>query len=161
MCWFVSPPTHYGPDPMGYEFSKWGTYHRADRNAVGIDRGPCGTGFTEQYAPPLAKMYGGADTCPEELLLFFHRVQYDHVLKSGKTLLQQLYDAHFQGADAAEGLLAAWRTLEGMVAMDMYENVLRRLERQTENAREWRDVFNAFFFRMSGVGDEKNRIIYG
>ena len=36
--WMVVPGTHYGPDPDGYEYSRWGTYHKADREAVGIDR---------------------------------------------------------------------------------------------------------------------------
>ncbi|HSK69683.1 MAG TPA: alpha-glucuronidase, partial [Candidatus Limnocylindria bacterium] len=32
----VNPSTHYGPSPMGYEFSRWGTFHRADREALGV-----------------------------------------------------------------------------------------------------------------------------
>ena len=38
ICWMVNPNYHYGPSPMGYEYAAWGTYHRADREAIGIDR---------------------------------------------------------------------------------------------------------------------------
>jgi alpha-glucuronidase len=159
MCWFVTPHYHYGPDPLGYEFSKWGTYHRADRRAVGIDRSPSGTGFSLQYAPPVADLYGDIDRCPEELLLFFHRAEYTRKLKSGKTLLQTLYDLHFLGAAQAEELIARWGALEGAVDAEIFANVAERLRRQAENARQWRDVFNTFFFRLSGIPDEAGRVI--
>ena len=35
-----------------------------------------------------------------------------------------------------------------------------RMEQQLSNAREWRDVINTFFYRLSGVPDEKGRVIY-
>ncbi len=160
MGWFVTPHTHYGPDPLGYEFSLWGTYHRADREAVGIDRSSRGTGYTRQYPPEVAAVYDNIDTCPEELLLFFHRVAYNHVLKNGKTLIQYLYDSHFKGAEGAERLLKAWEALEGRVPGEIYKNVLERLHKQVKNAYEWRDVFNTFFYRLTGESDGLGRLIY-
>ena len=35
-----------------------------------------------------------------------------------------------------------------------------RMERQLRNAREWCDVTNTFFYRLSGVKDAKGRTIY-
>ncbi len=158
--WFVRPATHYGPDPLGYEFSQWGTYHRADENAVGIDRTERGTGLTRQYPPKTAALYDDINTCPEELLLFFHRVPYSHILKNGSTLLQHLYECHFKGAEDAEGLLTDWTALEGKVPEEIFSNVLSRLRLQVKNAREWRDVFNTFFYRLTGEGDRQGRKIY-
>ena len=34
------------------------------------------------------------------------------------------------------------------------------MEMQLQNAREWRDVINTFFRRLSGAADEKGRRIY-
>jgi len=34
------------------------------------------------------------------------------------------------------------------------------LEAQLANAREWRDQINTYFYRKSGIPDEKNRTIY-
>ena len=34
-------------------------------------------------------------TCPEELLLFFHHLPYTYRLQNGKTIIQHIYDTHF------------------------------------------------------------------
>lgn len=45
--WMVVPHYHYGVDVDGYEYSRWGTYHYADRNGIGADRtSRTGTGYT-------------------------------------------------------------------------------------------------------------------
>ena len=45
--WMVTPHYHYGPDIDGYEYSRWGTYHFADRDGIGVDRTVAtGTGYT-------------------------------------------------------------------------------------------------------------------
>ena len=36
----------------------------------------------------------------------------------------------------------------------------QRMEAQTRNAREWRDILNTFFHRFSGVPDAQGRKIY-
>ena len=58
VCFMVTPAEHYGPNIEGYEFSRWGTYHRADRFAIGIDRTDSGTGYVTQYAPENAALFG-------------------------------------------------------------------------------------------------------
>jgi len=158
LCWMVNPGEHYGPSPWGYEFSLWGTYNRADRNAVGIDRTAGGTGYVLQYPEALQRKYGDPETCPEELLLFFHRVRYDFVMKDGRTLIQRIYDDHFEGAEAAEAMAASLAGLD-LPEPDRSE-AASRMEAQLKNAREWRDVVNTFFHRLSGVEDEKGRRIY-
>ena len=41
-----------------------------------------------------------------------------------------------------------------------WEEAEERMEKQVEDAREWRDVINTFFFRLSGIPDERGRKIY-
>lgn len=156
----VNPGNHYGPSPEGYEFMKWGTYHRANREAVGVDRTRAGTGFSAQYPPELAKVYDDPGACPEQLLLFFHRLRYDFRLKGGATLLQYIYDAHFGGVEDVRGFIATWESLRPLLPEAAYCSVLDRLRRQLENAAEWRDVINTYFFRLTGVPDERGRTIY-
>ena len=50
---------------------------------------------------PSRAMYESLETCPDELLLFMHHVPYTHVLHSGKTVIQHIYDSHYQGAAEA------------------------------------------------------------
>ena len=158
--WMVTPHYHYGPDIDGYEYDRWGTYHRADRDGLGVDRTPAGTGYTDQYNEPWRTVYADPETCPEELLLFFHYVRYDAVLKSGKTLIQHIYDTHFEGVEEVKEMIACWESLRDKLAEDVYERVHERMERQLANAREWRDRVNTYFYRKSGAEDAQGRKIY-
>lgn len=158
--WMVNINHHYGPSPEGYEYMKWGTYHRADCHAIGVDRTSTGTGFTAQYDPYLTKLFDNVNTCPQELLLFFHRLPYSFVLKNGKTLLQHIYDTHFEGVEDVEEFIAIWDSLQEHLAQETYLSVRSRLLRQLENAKEWRDVINTYFYRFTGIPDKKGRRIY-
>jgi alpha-glucuronidase len=160
ICFMVTPGLHYGPSVEGYEFSRWGTYHRANREALGIERGPGGTGFTGQYAPEKAALFADPARCPENLLLFFHRLRYDYKMKNGQTLLQNIYDSRFEGYEEVEALIEKWKNLEGKIGDEVYASVLARLERQRINAREWRDQVNTYFYRHTGIPDAKGRKIY-
>jgi alpha-glucuronidase len=159
--WMVTPEVHYGPSVDGYEYSRWGTYHFADRDGLGVDRTVAtGSGFAGQYPPARAQQYEALATCPDELLLFFHHVSYSHVLHSGKTVIQHIYDAHFAGYDWVAAMADAWRTLAGQLDDAAFQNVLGRLEQQLSSAREWRDQINTYFWRKSGIPDAHGRTIY-
>jgi alpha-glucuronidase len=158
--WMVNPGNHYGPSVDGYEYMKWGTYHRADTVAIGVDRTDKGTNLTAQYDPWVGAVYNSKETCPEGLLLFFHRLPYDYRLRSGKTLIQHIYDTHFEGAEDVEGFIETWDTLRPSLPEAAYQSVRNRLTLQLANAREWRDVVNTYFYRKTGIKDEKGRLIH-
>lgn len=159
--WMVVPHSHYGVDVDGYEYSQWGTYHYADRDGIGVDRtSATGTGYVAQYADANARLYEDIYICPDELLLFFHHVPYTHVLKSGKTVIQHIYDSHFDGAEKAHELLDRWRGLKDAVLPEIHAEALKRFELQLKNAERWRDVVNTYFFRKSGIDDIHGRKIY-
>lgn len=105
-------------------------------------------------------MYNNPGRCPQELLLFFHHLQYRHVLPSGKTLIQHIYDSHFSGVNQVELYIQQWKTLEGDITEDIYSEVLQRLVKQLANAQAWRDQINTYFYRKSGIKDSRNRNIY-
>ncbi|MFC4597735.1 alpha-glucuronidase family glycosyl hydrolase [Cohnella hongkongensis] len=159
--WMVNPGHHYGPNVDGYEYSMWGTYHYADRDGIGVDRtSATGTGYAGQYRSPQSDVYESAERCPDELLLFFHHVPYTHKLRSGKTVIQHIYDSHFLGAEQAAELVRRWDGLRGRISEPVFRNVKERLAHQEEHAREWRDVLNAYFYRKSGIQDSHGRTIY-
>ncbi|MEI2393789.1 alpha-glucuronidase family glycosyl hydrolase [Paenibacillus phytohabitans] len=159
--WMINPEHHYGPNVDGYEYSQWGTYHYADHQGIGVDRTVAtGTGYSAQYMGSNAQRYDSLEECPDELLLFFHHVPYTHVLHSGKTVIQHIYDTHFEGAERAAGLLAAWSGLKGRIAEGLYVQVEERLRGQAAHAKEWRDQINTYFYRKSGIEDSGARKIY-
>jgi alpha-glucuronidase len=153
--------SHFGPGVESSESNGWGQWHRADHDGIGIDRtGATGTGYVDQYRSPVAKMYESLNTTPDELLLFFHHVPYTHVLHSGKTVIQHIYDSHYVGAEAAANLVQQWKSLKGRVDEERYEEVLRRLEYQAGHAIVWRDAICNWFFKISGIADRFGRVGY-
>ncbi len=159
--WMVNVGHHYGPNIEGYEYSPWGTYHYADYKGIGVDRTmKTGTGYTSQYLEPNRSLYEDRETCPEELLLFFHHVPYTYQLKDGRTLLQYIYDVHFEGVEQVIKYSELWEDLETKIEKDFYLAVKEGLETQLKDAVEWRDVINTYFYRKTGVGDCKNRKVY-
>jgi alpha-glucuronidase len=159
--WMVRPGHHYGPDVDGYEYTQWGTYHFADRDGVGVDRTRAsGTGFTGQYPAPWRDTYESLQTCPDELLLFFHHVPYGHTLQSGSTVIQHIYDTHFAGAEAVARTRRDWERVAGLVAPARHARVRELLDEQLRSAEEWRDQVNTYFFRKSGVPDAHARRIH-
>ena len=156
--WMVTPHDHYGPNPSGYEYDLWGTYHKADRNAVGIDRTARGTGYVTQYPAEIRQKYEDPETCPDLYLLFYHRLPYTFRMKDGRTLIQRIYDDHFEGLDKTRAMA------EKLLSLPFPEpdaGVIReRMEKQLYNAREWCDIINTFFHRLSGIADEHGRTIY-
>ena len=157
----VRPHYHYGPDVDGYEYTPWGTYHFADRDGVGVDRTRAtGTGYTGQYPAPWSDVYESLATCPDELLLFFHHVPYGHVLHSGKTVIQHIYDTHFDGVERVHSLRPLWDQVAGLVPDDLHARVASRLDEQLRSAIEWRDQINTYFYRKSGVPDAHGRQIF-
>jgi alpha-glucuronidase len=150
--------SHYGPNIDSSENNGWGQWHRADHEGVGIDRSVAtGTGFAGQYPPEVAKMYESAATTPDDLLLFFHHVPYMYKLRDGKTVIQYIYDSHYQGAAEAAEIGAEWAALKGRVDPTLYDDVRARLEYQAGHAIVWRDAIVQYFLKLSGIADERGR----
>jgi alpha-glucuronidase len=149
---------HYGPAIESSEHNGWGQWHRADAKGIGMDRTVAtGTGFIGQYRPAVARMYESLTTCPDELLLFMHHVPYTYVLHSGQTVIQHIYDSHYEGASEAEGFVGQWQSLKGKIDEPRYTEVLERLKYQAGHAEVWRDAICDWFLRESGIPDAKGR----
>jgi alpha-glucuronidase len=150
---------HYGVAVEASERNGWGQWHRADQKGVGMDRtAATGTGFISQYHPAVAKLYESLDTCPDDLLLFMHHVPYTYKLHDGRTVIQYLYDSHYQGADAVAGYAREWKALMGRVDGQRYNEVLAQLEYQAGQAIVWRDAVATWFFATSGIPDSRQRV---
>jgi alpha-glucuronidase len=151
--------SHFGPNVEASEKNGWGQWHRADGKGIGMDRTVAtGTGYVGQYSAPVAAIYESLKTTPDNLILFFHHVPYTYRLHSGKTVIQHLYDSHYEGAAKAEEYVNQWKSLEGLVDEQRYLQVLDRLEFQAGHARVWRDAICDYFHKLSGIPDALNRV---
>jgi alpha-glucuronidase len=150
---------HYGPNPGSQDGNPWGQWTRADADTIGMDRTVWnGTGFSGQYPTEIAEMYEKVETTPDNLLLWFHHLPYTHVLKSGKTIIQHFYDAHYEGSATAQTFPKLWQTLKGRIDDERFDHVLYRLVYQAGHSLVWRDSVNQFSFNKSSIADTQGRV---
>lgn len=150
---------HYDPAPESAERNGWGQWIRADHDGIGMDRTiATGTGFIGQYPAEVQNIYESLSSCPDNLLLFFHHVPYTYVLHSGTTVIQYIYDSHYEGAKQAAGLGEQWKTLHGHVDEARYSEILALFQYQAKEAVVWRDTICEWIHELSGIADQKGRV---
>ncbi|KAH8681797.1 glycoside hydrolase superfamily [Xylariales sp. PMI_506] len=151
--------THFGPGPASQDGNGWGQWTRADAQAIGMDRTVAtGTGNAGQYPSQVASVFENIETTPDELLLWFHHVPYTYRLKSGKTVIQHFYDAHYDGSTNAQTFPQRWETLRGLIDDSRFNHVSFRLRYQAGHSLVWRDSINEFYRAKCGIQDEKGRV---
>lgn len=142
---------HYGPEPDGFKKEypiEWCPvyYHQADKDGVGFNRSSTGTNAVGQYREPYASQYDKLETCPENLLLWFHHLPWDYKMKDGSTLWESLQYHYNQGVIMTETYQNLWHNkMKAYVDEQRWREVDERLKIQVENAREWRDVCLGYF----------------
>ena len=145
---------HYGPGPWVDRAARpdWTSvyYHRADGQGIGFDRTATGSNAVAQYFPPVAEVLGDVRRVPESLLLWFHHVRWDHRMASGRTLWHELAGRYQAGVDSVRRMQATWRSLEGRVDPERYEETRAFLAIQEKEARWWRDACVLYFQSLSG-----------
>jgi alpha-glucuronidase len=144
---------HYGPGPWIKDKPRadWTSvyYHKADDFGIGFNRTKTGSDALSQYAPEVQRQYGTSENCPEEYLLWFHHVSWDHRMKSGRSLWEELCHLYYQGADSVKWMQTAWNALEGKVDSDRFEQVKSLLAIQHKEAVWWRNSCVLYFQTFS------------
>lgn len=136
---------HFEPDMA--QSQGW---HRSDGSGAGFDRTRAtGSGYAGFYAAPVAQTFESLASCPDELLLFFHRVPYTHRLRSGASVIGHIYDSHFAGLAAAIGLRDSWRSLAGRIDARRHAEVAQRFDQQVLWATVWRDHIVSYYFKLT------------
>ncbi len=145
---------HYGPGPwVSGGRADWTSvyYHRADANGIGFDRTASGSNAVGQYFPPVAEVFGSLERVPEQYLLWFHHVSWDHrMASSGLSLWEELVRHYSGGVESVRRMQTTWRSLEGRVDAERYEQVRVFLAIQEKEARWWRDACVLYFQTFSG-----------
>ncbi|HEY9046265.1 MAG TPA: alpha-glucuronidase family glycosyl hydrolase [Ohtaekwangia sp.] len=144
---------HYGPGPWIKDKPRadWTAvyYHQADSLGVGFNRTARGSNALAQYTPEVQKLYGSPDTCPEEYLLWFHHIRWDHKLSSGRTLWDELCYHYYTGADSVYHMQQRWNALESKIDRDRFQQVKSLLAIQHQEAIWWRNACVLYFQTFS------------
>jgi alpha-glucuronidase len=141
-------PMPENPDPRRADWSAV-YYHRADGRGIGFDRTRSGSAAVDQYRSPLREEWGDPARCPEKLLLWFHRLPWDHKLSSGRPLWDELVAHYTRGAEQARGFESRWAALEGKVDAERHRAVAEKLRRQALDAAAWREKCLRYFQQFS------------
>ena len=145
---------HYGPEPwyqpQGVR-ADWTPpyYHRADSIGLGFDRTLKGSTNVKQYPEDLCRLYNDINTCPENLLAWFHHVPWDRRMKSGRTFWEELCHKYDEGVRDTRRFLAVWDALQPFVDRQRFDEVQRKLRIQTRDAEWWRDACLLYFQTFS------------
>lgn len=145
---------HYGPAPWtaNLERPDWTAiyYHRAGKDGIGFNRTKTGSNAIAQYPAPLAKMYGDINAVPEDMMLWFHHVSWDHKMKSGRSLWDELVHKYYEGVEQVRSMQRDWDTLEAYVDAERFAQVKALLIVQERDAVIWRDSCVLYFQTFSG-----------
>ncbi len=140
---------HYAPMPQNAKAPRadWTAtyYHQASPEGIGFDRTMKGNQAVGQYFPPVRDLFDNPATCPEEFLLWFHRLPWDYKLKSGKTLWDGICEKYYLGARQAAAMQSTWHSLAGAVDPQRHKEVADRLAIQVADAAKWRDQILTYF----------------
>ena len=140
---------HYGPGPWVDDLERpdWNPvyYHRADAEGIGFDRTKTGSDAVAQYAPPVAKLFGDIRSVPERDLLWFHHASWDHRMKSGRTLWEELVVHYDRGVAAVRDMRTRWAKLAAYVDPERHAEIADYLAVQEREAQWWRDASIAYF----------------
>ena len=143
---------HYGPGPwVNRGRQDWTSvyYHRADSIGIGFDRTTSGSNAVSQYYPHVRDMYNNVETCPENLLLWFHHMPWDYRLKSGRTIWEEICYKYNAGVDSVHMMREEWQKIKGLIDDDRFEKVSRLLSMQERDAKLWRDGCILYFQTFS------------
>ena len=147
---------HYGPEPW-YEpegarldwLPKY--YHQADSQGIGFNRTRTGSRNVDQYHEPLASMYDNIKTCPEELLLWFHHIPWNHKMSSGRTFWDEMCHRYDRGIKTVREYQKIWAEVRPYVDQERWKAVNEKLAIQESDARWWRDACVQYFGEFSGM----------
>ena len=141
---------HMGPDPGGFKADypiEWCPvyYHRANKDSIGVDRSSTGTNATSQYREPYRSLYNKIETCPEEYLLWFHRVPWTYRMKSGLTLWDEMQRHYNRGVAEVDDFAYIWQQAKPYIDKQRWQEVNELLRFQQQDARLWRDTCLKYF----------------
>ena len=146
---------HYGPAPWdaGGPRADWTPvyYHRADAEGIGFDRSATGSDAVAQYAPAVARRFGDIDTVPERFLLWFHHVPWNHRMRSGRTLWDEMVSRYTHGVDEVKRMRASWARLRDGIDAERHAQVAAFLAIQEREAQWWRDASIAYWRSVNGL----------
>ena len=144
---------HYGPAPWVNDLKRpeWNPvyYHKADSIGIGFNRTSTGSNALAQYFPEARKQWEDINTCDEKYLLWFQHVPWDHKLKSGRTLWDELCKKYYSGVNSVVWMKNEWLKQKNKIDGQRFSQVKMLLDIQIDEAKWWRNACLLYFQTFS------------
>jgi alpha-glucuronidase len=146
---------HYGPGPWVDSLNRadWTAvyYHKATKDSIGFNRTSTGSNAVNQYHKIISDKYANIESCPEEYLLWFHRVSWSMKLKSARTLWEEMVFKYDLGVSQVRDRIKLWNSLQGKVDNEIFIAVSQKLQLQFKEASWWRNACLSYFQSINGL----------
>lgn len=144
---------HYGPAPWVSNLNRpeWNPvyYHKADSIGIGFNRTSTGSNALEQYHPEARKQWENISTIDEKFLLWFHHAPWNHQMKSGRTLWNELCYKYYSGVDSVKWMQKEWQKQSSKIDAQRFREVSMLLTTQLDEAKWWRNACLLYFQTFS------------
>ena len=144
---------HYGPGPWVDDLPRadWNPiyYHKADSIGVGFDRTATGSDAVHQYYHEVAEKFSSLEKCPEKYLLWFHHVNWNYKLESGRTLWDELCFRYYNSAESVGEMIKVWESQKDKIDDERFNQVKMLLNIQQKEAIWWRNSCVLYFQTFS------------
>lgn len=144
---------HYGPMPWGNTLDRadWNPvyYHKSDAFGIGFDRTATGSNAIAQFDPFIQNQWKDSSTCDEKFLLWFHHVSWNHKMKNGNSLWNELCYQYNEGVTGVRQMQKQWKQIETSIDQEQHHQVSQLLAIQLKDAIWWRDACLQYFQTFS------------
>ncbi|MEY4242468.1 MAG: hypothetical protein RLZZ245_53 [Verrucomicrobiota bacterium] len=144
---------HYGPQPWwdGEKRADWNPvyFHCASTDGIGFDRTAKGSNALSQYHPGAREQFADLSKIPDEFLLWFHHGPWDHKMRGGRTLWDELCLRYQRGVDWTRKANKTWNSLSNKMDSERHAAVTAKFNIQEKDAIWWRDACLLYFQTFS------------
>lgn len=121
---------------------------KISKESIGNNRTVSGSEYVSQYSEPNSSMFNDINRCPELYLLCFHDVPWNHRMKAGHTLREELVANLTSGMEQADQNLKLWKSIHDKIDVRRYEEVMKSLLKERKDAEAFYHSAHHFFSRF-------------
>lgn len=133
--------THYRADFEERIHKEWEACYKG----IGTNRTSSGSDFVSLYFEPNRSIFDNLETCPEDLLLCFHFVEWEYRMKSGNIFKYDFLKNLRTGLEQAEKNITLWKSIATEIDKKRFEEVLDALNQERKDASLFYEEALSFF----------------
>jgi len=102
-----------------------------------------------QYSVEVQNQFNDINKCPDEYLLWFHHASWNHKMRSGRTVWNELCYRYNTGVDSVRSFIKQWEGVKKYIDEERHTQVNQLLNIQLKDAIWWRNACLLYFQTFS------------